>query len=94
MHKDVHADQPLRPVDRAVDRLQVPHSRVGAIDQTVDREQGTVDRPESNLLSGLERSTGRSTGRLNGQKFDRWSVDRKANSGLDNSQRLVFLKGL
>ena len=44
VHKDVHADQPLEPVDRAVDRLQVPHSRVGAVDRTVDREQGTVDR--------------------------------------------------
>ena len=38
VHKVVHADQLLEPVDRAVDRLQVPHSRVGAVDRTVDRE--------------------------------------------------------
>ena len=93
VHKDVHADQPLGPVDR----LQVPHSRVGAVDRTVDHEQGTVDRavdrPESNLLSGLARSTGRSTGRLNGQKFDCWPVDRKANSGLVSSQWADFSMG-
>ena len=51
MHKSVHADLPLGLVDRTVDRLQVPHSRVGAVDRTIDREQGTVDRavdrPES-----------------------------------------------
>ena len=38
MHKDVHAGQPLRLVDRAVDRLKVPHSQVGTVDRTVDRE--------------------------------------------------------
>ena len=38
VHKVVHADQLLGPVDQAVDRLQVPHSRVGAVDRTVDRE--------------------------------------------------------
>ena len=62
----------------------MPHSRVGAVDRTVDREQGTVDRavdrPESNLLSGLVRSTGRLTGRLTGQKFDRWSIGRPPKS--------------
>ena len=101
MHKVVHADQPLEPVDRAVDWLQLPHSRVGAVDRTVDREQGTVDRavdrPESNLLSGLAQSTGRSTDRLNSQKFDRWPVDRpvdrKANSDLVSSQRAEFFMG-
>ena len=38
VHKVVHADQPLEPVDRVVDRLQVPHSRVGAVDRMVDRQ--------------------------------------------------------
>ena len=102
MHKVVHADQPLGPVDRAVDRLQVPHSRVGAVDRMVDREQGMVDRvvdwPESNLLSGLAWSTGRPIGRLNDKKFDRWPVDRpvdrKAISGLVSSQRADFFHGL
>ena len=36
---------------------------------TVDR---AIDRPESKCSLEL----GRSTGRLNGQIFDRWSVDR------------------
>ena len=53
VHKDVHADQPLRPVDR----LKVPHSRVGAVDRTVDREAWhgrPSDRPaREQLLSGI-----------------------------------------
>ena len=97
MHKVVHADQPLGPVDRAVDRLQVPHSRVGAVDLTVDREQGTVDRaidrPQSNLLSGLARSTGRSTAGLNVNFFDRWPVDRKGILAFSSCQRADFLGG-
>ena len=56
--QNVHADQPLGPVDRAVDRLQVPHSRVGAVDRPVDRKAWTVDRAREHLLSGLARSTG------------------------------------
>ena len=67
VHKVMNADQPLEPVDRAVDRLQVPHSRVGAVDRTVDREQGTVDRavdrPESNCsLDWHDRPGGRPAG--------------------------------
>ena len=50
---------------------------------TVDR---AIDRPESNCSLDLARSTGRSTGRLNGQKFDRWPVDRKAILGLVSCQ--------
>ena len=80
MHKVVHADLPLGTVDRAVNRLQVPHSRVGAVDRTVDRE-AWHDRPsgqpaKEQLLSGLARLIGQSTGRLNGHFFDRWPVDR------------------
>ena len=70
VHKDVHADLPLGispldgrrsslksnlvPVDRAVDRLQVPHSRVGAVDQTVDREAWHGRLAREQLLSGIE----------------------------------------
>jgi len=62
--------QPLRPVDRAVDRLQVPHSRVGAVDRTVDRRLG-IDRPRGRPTSSTVRNLtiGRSTGRSIGRAF-------------------------
>ena len=94
VHKDVHTDQPLGPVDR----LQVPHSQVGAVDRTVDRK-AWHGRPsgrlaKEQLLSGLARSTGRSTGRLNYHIFDRWPVDRpvdrKVISDLVSCQRANF----
>ena len=70
--QNVHAGLPLGPVDRAVDRLQAPHSRVGAVDRTVDREAWQVDRavnrPES--ICSLDWD-GRALA-SNGQKFDRW----------------------
>ena len=76
VHILVHVGQVLDPVNRAVDRLQVPHSRVGTVDWTVDRKQGTVDRavdrPES--ICSLDWD-GRPGGRplaSNGQFFDRW----------------------
>ena len=47
---------------------------------------GTVDRPESKCSLVLARWTGRSTGRLNGQFFDRWPVDRKVILGLVSCQ--------
>ena len=64
------------PVDRAVDRLKSPHSRVGAVDRKPWPVDRAVDRPESNCSLDLARSTGRSTGGLNGQFFDRCLVDR------------------
>ena len=85
VHKVMHAGHPLGPVDRAVDRLQVPHSRVGAADRTVDREAWhgrPSSRPASKCSLELARSTWRSNSRLNGQFFDRWPVDRKVNFDL------------
>ena len=69
VHKNVHAGQPFGPVDRAVDRLKATHSRVVPVDRA-------VDRPESCCSLVLGAVDGRSTGRLNGQIFDHWPVDR------------------
>ena len=62
--------QPLRPVDRAVDRLQVPHSRVGAVDRTVDSRLG-IGRPRGRPAGSTVRNliVGRSTGRWTGRAF-------------------------
>ena len=53
--------------------------RLGPVDRV-------VDRPESNCSLVLAWSTERSTGRLNGQKFDRWPVDLKVKIDLSASQ--------
>ena len=42
--RNMHKDQPSRPVDRAVDRLKSTHSRVLPVDREVDRQVVPVDR--------------------------------------------------
>ena len=79
------------PVDRAVDRLKSAHSRVGPVDRRSTGQRAVA-------LWFWARSTGQSTGRLNGQFFDRWlvdrSVDRKVNFDLVSCQWAEFLWGL
>ena len=54
---------------------------------------GSVDRQRALLsVSSLGRLS-RSTGGLNGQKYDRWPVDRKGISALSNCQRAEFCGG-
>ena len=56
-----------------VDRVDRPGRESALCFRTVNR---AVDRPESSCSLNLARSTGRSTGGLNGHFFDRWPVDR------------------
>ena len=72
VHKTCTLGQPLGLVDRAVDRLQVPHSRVGAVDRSVDRKAWAVDWTDS--ICSLDWN-GRPGGRplaSNGQIFNHW----------------------
>ena len=97
-----------RPDQEPVDRTGRPnvHKNVHkavSVGRSTDWRQPTLGLPRSTGRSTGQRavalwfrarSTGRSIRRLNSQKFDRWPVDWKANSGLVSCQRADSFWGL
>ena len=65
----MHAGLPIKPVDRAVDRLEATHSRVARVDRAVDRPESRCSLVQGPVDWAIDRKAQRSN-------FDRWPVDR------------------